>query len=50
MDKEVEKMFKDKKTDKKYKKKVKQGGNNEVFNNCLGKVCNKFIKKYDIRK
>ena len=39
-----------KETDKKYKKKVKQGETEEVLKICLGKVCQRFIKKYDARK
>ena len=50
MEKEIEKTFKKKETDTNYKKKVKQGEMEDVLNICLGKILQRFIKKYDARK
>ena len=49
-DKDIEKTFVSKETNTKYKKKVKQGETEEVLKMCLGKVRQRFIKKYDTRK
>ena len=43
-------MFKKKYTGEEYKKKYTEGDFDGVFKYCLGKVHNRFIKKYDVRK
>ena len=44
-EKEVEKTFKNKDTDEKFKKKVKYGEKSETYKYCVGKLRQKFIKK-----
>ena len=49
-EKEMEGTYEKKGTGEAYEKKFKKGDTDEVFKHCLGKVCNRFIMKYDTRK
>ena len=46
----MEGTFQKKDSEETYKKKFKKGDTDEVFKYCLGKVRQKFIKKYDARR
>ena len=48
-EKEIEGTYQ-KKDKEAYTKKFKKEDSDEVFKHCLGKVCSRFIKKYDTRK
>ena len=47
---ELEGTYQKKDTRENYKKKFKKGDTDEVFKYRLGKIHNRFIKKYDARK
>ena len=49
-DKEIEGTFQKRDSGETYKKKFKKGDSDGVFRYCLGKVYNRFIKKYNARK
>ena len=49
-EKEMEVTFKKEVTGEIYKKKFLKGDTDEIFEHCLGKVFQKFIKKCDARK
>ena len=46
----VDKKFREKDTGKEYTKTVPRGDKADTFKACLGRIRNKFLKKYDARK